>query len=289
MKEEVFERFKKEILPKTANVMIRGLGEPLLHKDITRIVTTCKAAGATVMITTNGTLLDRKLARELIEADLDGIEVSLDAGTPETYEAIRKKGDFHRVISNLLTLQAVKLHLGRTKPDLFLVPVLTRHVLKELPFYIALAKCLNALGVAFTNPSVWTIEMENELPVYPQGATRDVVTRFREVLKAGRRHKVYVRLPALDESNKGCSFDVAHNFALTWNGEVRPCCHLFHSTESIVYKGSQDVRQRVSFGNLLEGPFEEIWSSPEYTQFRRAVTQQTYPLACRHCLVPRGL
>jgi len=289
MAEEVFEAFRNDILPQAANVMIRGLGEPLLHKDAVRMVEACKASGATVMITTSGVPLERDVARRLVEAGLDGIELSLDAATPETYRTIRRKGDFHRVISNIVALQAVKRHLGRTKPDLFLVPVLTRYVLEELPFYIALSKSLGALGVAFTNPSVWTVEMEKDLPLYPNGSTPHIEAIFAEVLRLGRRHKLNVVLPSLEERETGCTFDVGRNFALTWNGDVRPCCHLFHPTDSIVYKGDRGARQRVSFGNILERRFREIWDSAEYTRFRRAVREGRYPSVCRHCLVRRGL
>ena len=80
------------------SVMFAGDGEPLLHKDINRLVRSAKGAGLDVAFTTNGVLLDK-----LDLDDVSWVKVSLNAGTRETYAAVHrtKPQDFDRVVKNL--------------------------------------------------------------------------------------------------------------------------------------------------------------------------------------------
>lgn len=92
------ERFQEMASLGVKSIMLAGDGEPLLHKDINRIVRSAKDAGLDVAFTTNGVLLNK--------LDLEGVswvKVSLNAGTAKTYAQVHrtKPGDFDRVIANL--------------------------------------------------------------------------------------------------------------------------------------------------------------------------------------------
>ncbi len=76
------------------SIMLAGEGEPLLHKDLTKFVTTTKNSDIDVSITTNGTLGDHVLWKEILH-DLSWLRFSIDAGTSETYARV------HRVRENL--------------------------------------------------------------------------------------------------------------------------------------------------------------------------------------------
>lgn len=84
------------------SIMYAGEGEPLLHRDIARIVAHTKAGGIDVALTTNGVLLVPELAEQLLPA-LSWIKVSIDAGTAASYAAIHrtKAADFEQVFTNL--------------------------------------------------------------------------------------------------------------------------------------------------------------------------------------------
>lgn len=94
------------------SIMYAGEGEPLLHKDIDKIILHTKKAGIDVAITTNGVFFDKRIAQRCL-ASLSWIRISLDAGTNSSYAKIHccSAKDFDRVIKNLK--DAIKIRRRR--------------------------------------------------------------------------------------------------------------------------------------------------------------------------------
>lgn len=84
------------------SIMYAGEGEPFLHKDIAEITKATKNAGIDVAFTTNGALFNKELAGKILPY-ASWIKVSINAGTPATYEKIHHspEGDFERVFKNM--------------------------------------------------------------------------------------------------------------------------------------------------------------------------------------------
>lgn len=80
-------------------------GEPLLRHDLVELVSMAKSTpGITqVKITTNGLLLEPRL-RELLDAGLDGVNLSLDTLEAGRFSAISRRDEFHKVRRALDTL-----------------------------------------------------------------------------------------------------------------------------------------------------------------------------------------
>ena len=55
--------------------VLHGVGEPMLVKNLPRMVRYLKGRGTYVLFNTNGTLLNEKNGRALIEAELDELRV----------------------------------------------------------------------------------------------------------------------------------------------------------------------------------------------------------------------
>lgn len=68
---------------------VGGIGEPLAHPCLPKMVTLAQAGELSVELMTNGTLLEPALARALIEAGLDLLWVSMGGMTSESYDAVR--------------------------------------------------------------------------------------------------------------------------------------------------------------------------------------------------------
>ncbi|MCP4351310.1 MAG: radical SAM protein [Desulfobacterales bacterium] len=77
-------------------------GEPLIHKDLELFIAKAKQLGFTyVYISTNGAAGGTGRIKSVIDAGLDSIKFSINAGTPETYLKVHGKDDWDRVITNL--------------------------------------------------------------------------------------------------------------------------------------------------------------------------------------------
>lgn len=100
---EWFEKIAREV-SKHPGTLLRYAsdGESLLHPRFVEMAAFAHQQGVNLQnLTTNGYALDAETSRRLIEAGIDVIDVSLDAFRKETYERVRRKSNYHRVMSNV--------------------------------------------------------------------------------------------------------------------------------------------------------------------------------------------
>lgn len=91
----------KSAFPYANQLFIAGMGEPLLSRSAFDLVSSAKASGAFVEAITNGTTLAR--GSRLLPV-IDMLMVSMDGGTAEAYDTIRRNGSFDRMVADLQAL-----------------------------------------------------------------------------------------------------------------------------------------------------------------------------------------
>jgi cyclic pyranopterin phosphate synthase len=86
-------------------------GEPLVRKELPQMIERARSKEGIedVAITTNG-LLFAKRAKELIQAGLNRVNISLDAITPEVFTRITRGGKVERVLQAIETALELGLH-----------------------------------------------------------------------------------------------------------------------------------------------------------------------------------
>ena len=90
---------------KTQYIRYTSEGEPLIHpKGYDMIEDAVQRSGVYVTLTTNGTIMNEKRTRKLLEAGVHMIDISIDAHLPETYAKIRVNGDLEVTRGNVLRL-----------------------------------------------------------------------------------------------------------------------------------------------------------------------------------------
>ena len=105
-------------------------GEPLIRKDIVEIVSKINSIGFNdISITTNGILLE-KYAKDLKEAGLDRVNVSLDTLNPETYEFITKKDYLEAAKKGIL--KSVEVGLYPVKINMVIMRDINEHEIKDM-------------------------------------------------------------------------------------------------------------------------------------------------------------
>ena len=118
---------------------LQGLGEPMMHPRFFDMVSYAVDRGIRVSTNSNLTLLNERRAELCLSSGLHALHVSLDGATARTYERIRVRAHFDRVVANLERLLATKARHGSAAPKVRLTMVVMRQNLHELPDLIRLA------------------------------------------------------------------------------------------------------------------------------------------------------
>lgn len=84
-----------------ANVVLCGIGESTMHPQLEEIVTTLRECGASVSMTSNGSLLTRETFERLVEAGLRSLNISLNADSAETHQAVMRMKNHDTVLANV--------------------------------------------------------------------------------------------------------------------------------------------------------------------------------------------
>src|SRR5436305_13802632 len=87
--------------PKIARVVLHGIGEPMMVRELPRMIRYLKDRGTFVLFNTNGTLLTRRKGQELIDSGLDELRVSIDAAEPPAFKLVRGRHLFARIVRNV--------------------------------------------------------------------------------------------------------------------------------------------------------------------------------------------
>ena len=135
---ELFTRIVDQI-PNIARVVLHGVGEPMLVRDLPRMVRYLKDRGTYVLFNTNGTLLQPKKFQALIDTGLDELRVSLDAADRASYLRVRGKDFFNRIVRDVGKFTAFQRETGATTPRVSLWLTGLKETVDQLPDFVRLA------------------------------------------------------------------------------------------------------------------------------------------------------
>src|SRR6202042_161358 len=123
-------------IPRLHRAVLHGVGEPMLVKHLPRMVRYLKDRGTYVLFNTNGTVLNERNGRALIDAALDELRVSFDAANAESYRAIRGKNYFNRILKNVRAFRDLQEREGKLKPRVSAWLTGMRETVEQLPDFV---------------------------------------------------------------------------------------------------------------------------------------------------------
>jgi MoaA/NifB/PqqE/SkfB family radical SAM enzyme len=275
-------------------LQLQGLGEPLMHPRFFDMVREAKRRGLEVSTNSNATLLTEKRAHKLIESGLDRLHVSIDGASAETYERIRIRGHFDRVVANAQRMNEIRRAEPSTALQVHMVAVLMRQNLAELPALVRLAHDLGmdslfvqhlahefeeaALPAQYA--SMRQFVDEQMLQVSDEAAAEHWFTAARfEAQRLG----LPLRLPEpfavpniapLSAGNHRCNWPWTGAY-LSYEGLAMPCCMV----------GTPD---RTTLGDTRRDSLIEVWEGDAYRDFRDRLDSDDPPDICRSCAVYKG-
>src|SRR2546421_5573089 len=132
-------RYIVDQFPMLERVVLHGLGEPLLNKDLPCMISYLKARGTYTLFNSNGILLNAKRGQALIDAGLDEYRLSMDGAARETYSLVRGVDAFDKIWRNIKAFIAAQKEQQASKPAVSLWFTAMRENLHDLPGLIDLA------------------------------------------------------------------------------------------------------------------------------------------------------
>jgi len=267
-------------------VVLHGIGEPLLNREIFEIVAYLKTRAATVLFNSDAISLTATRALRLIQSGLDEYRVSLDAATRQTYRRLRGVDQFDRVVANVRRLVQLERGRSRSAPRVSLWFTASRANLDELLAFVRLAADLgvdevyvqrlvfNGLGLATAENALHGRLQRQEQEVLDQA--QELARGLGVALRASGLTTPLASLKGEMSSPRpwaGCQRPWTLSY-VTANGNVLPCC--------ISPWVARDYHALI-LGNALAEPFADIWNGERYRRFRIDFESESPPDPCRGC------
>ena len=97
----------------STDVGLYATGEPFLYPHLEAVLREAKNLGFKyVFLTTNGSLCTPENVKRILDAGLDSIKFSINAGTRRSYKRVHGKDDFEKVINNVKWCYQYKVDTG---------------------------------------------------------------------------------------------------------------------------------------------------------------------------------
>jgi radical SAM protein with 4Fe4S-binding SPASM domain len=145
---EDFKRIADQIFPLCKIVNLSCAAEPLLHHHVGELLAITKSYGVPeIGMTSNGLLFTEKTIEEVVTGGMTHLVISIDGATKATYERIRKRGNFDKLIRIIRDINVAKERHGSRTPLLMFNFVMMRSNVEEFPAMVQLAHDLNVGGV----------------------------------------------------------------------------------------------------------------------------------------------
>ncbi len=156
-----FATFKKiidESRGKLEFAYLHLFGESLLHPCLFKMIKYCKDAGISAGLATNATILDKIKSQRIIDSGLDFLVISFDGTSKQTYEMIRRGGNFEQTLDNITTF----LHIRKTRPRPHtVIQMIYMKDTDRVEEYIQFWNSYNVDGIRVKPLQTWSGEIES--------------------------------------------------------------------------------------------------------------------------------
>ncbi|MBW1780432.1 MAG: radical SAM protein [Deltaproteobacteria bacterium] len=302
-----------------------GLGEPTMNRHLPEIIDTLshRFPHLSMNFFTNGLLLDRPGLIQALVGKVRWMNVSLNAATHETWEAVCRNNQFDRVCQNLRQLHGAKRMTGWLWPMVHGSMVVTRANMADLPQMPGLCR---ELGVdRFTLFPFFALGYKGaekygaEMTLEACRGTFDAL--YEETLRKALDHQITLEIPPQRQHARtafGLEVRAVNDFAriesnewplgrlltgLDFDRPPEAYCHFLwryaaigsthnagHSPHETHYLypcigplSGVDLSRHTAFRFPDEKGFLKLWQNPVFTSLRKAQHQEGVCEVCDIC------
>jgi MoaA/NifB/PqqE/SkfB family radical SAM enzyme len=318
-----FTRIVTGLPAEVERVQLTVTGEPLLTRDLDKMIEVVAAHGLRLDVLTNGMLLTGKVVDQLLPV-LGRLQVSFDGATKATFEAIRVRSDFARVCRNVRAFVARVRELpAAERPQVGLECTIMRSNIEELPALVELAadlgvhrlachhvhpfverlraeslanhvelaeRCIDAalarakaLGLPMSVEALGTVIADTAKDDGEQRVVRRDTTAAADPNRLPARSVGFEHCPPVPASRRAASAPASTDAELP--ATIGYCQYLWERAEIAI---DGDVRAccvagAPYLGNVRRDPFARIWNGPVYRAMRAGIVAQQPVAFCKGC------
>jgi len=275
--------------PGLTRAVLHGVGEPMLVANLPRMVRYLKDRDVYVLFNTNGTVLNERNGRALIDSGLDELRVSLDASNRESFKSIRGRDYFGRITRNVRAFRELQEREGHTKPQVSVWLTGLKETVKELPAFVKVAAEIGVREVYLQRLVFFdeaAIGKAREDQALFESLTAEEAAYLKQAEELARSLGLTFSASgaasepglSLKGSGDGSPWSLCRRpwslMYFTANGRALPCC---------IAPFSQHGYDNYTLGHAGQQSLKEIWNGPAYRHFRAALLSDNPPESCANC------
>jgi MoaA/NifB/PqqE/SkfB family radical SAM enzyme len=285
---ELFTRIVDQV-PNLQRAVLHGVGEPMLVKNLAKMVRYLKDRGTYVLFNTNGTVLNEKNGRALIDASLDELRISLDAANSKSYIAVRGKDYFKRILKNVRAFRELQEREGKDRPRVSAWLTGLKDTIAELPEFVKVAAEIgvkevylqrlvffetDVIGLARPDQALYErLDREEAGQIEQAAALAKSLGMTFSASGAASEPGMSLKRQNDDSPWSTCRRPWTVMY-FTANGRALPCC---------IAPFSQRGYENYTLGDATQQSLRDIWNGPAYAAFRKALLSDKPPAACANC------
>ena len=272
MTPEIWEAIRPH-LSQVQSVDFTGGGEPLLQPRLAQWIAEAKAAGCETGFLSNGLLLTEEKLKEILDAGVNWICISMDGATAEMYNKIRIGSNFDRVCENVANIASQRS--GSTPKTMinFVLMEMNFHQMEEM---VQLADRLGVDQLNFKQCDVIRGEAGKGFGLFNNRETKEI-RRLQKSLEKARRlaKKLNIETTAfafMPQELAVCEQDPRDSMFIRYDGTVAPCINLAIGGPT-TFLGEEVTMPSVHYGRLPGDDLMDLWET-ESCQFYRKKFQE---------------
>ena len=252
---ELYKKIIDEAAPNLLYLMLYFQGEPFLSPTIFEMIHYANTKHIFTTTSTNAQVIDKTVAKKIVESGLQKLIISLDGVTQETYEKYRVGGNLDKTLQTIKFITEEKKINNSNYPKLELQMIVFRHNEHEIEQFKKLCKTLNVQKITIKTAQIYNYT--NKIDLIP-------------TIKKYSRYKLINGNWTLKNKLHNRCLRMWQGAVITTDGELLPCCF--------------DKNASYSYGNLTEKSLKELWHSEKALAFRKQLLHHRTEIdICQNC------
>ncbi len=260
-----------------------GEGDTFRHPDMMELVKYLRSRNIMNYMPEHMSDWTDETFKTVVEEDMDGIIVSFDAATAETYEKLKRGCGFEKVVANIKKLVEEKKKRNSPLPEITFIYIAMKDNIHEIPEFVDLVADIASraeYGASSRIGVVRLLTFKQILDLQVDEIPKEIVELAQE---RARARDVFINFTGTNEREllppPECCLAWMEPY-IFMPGHISQCCSVFISN-------NRDFIREHAHGNVYEEDFKAIWNNKSYKTLRYLIGKKDapIPMQCANCRV----